>query len=85
MKQPPKCPYWDEKEGKCTLETQLAETPLGREILPGRLQALENLASNVFHPPSDESPAYFGEDEGWKEKLEYWEKELEKMDKKKEK
>jgi len=82
-----KCPYWDEKEGKCTLETQLAGTPLGGEILPGRLQTLENLALKIFHPPTDSHPAYFGKDEDQKKKdedqkkkQEYWDKELEKMD-----
>lgn len=73
-----KCPYWDEKEGKCTLETQLAGTPLGGEILPSRLQTLENLASKIFHPPTDSQPANFEELE---KRQKYWEKELEKMDK----
>ena len=73
-----KCPYWDEKEGKCRLEAHIPESQP-----PNPLQALVDLASKPFHSPSEDSPAYFGEDEDQKKKQEYWEKELEKIDKRK--
>ncbi len=49
----------------------------------GILESLSKIGLQVFPPKPESQPAYFGEEEDQKEKQEYWEKELKKMDKEK--
>lgn len=49
----------------------------------GILESLSKIGSQFFHSPTDSQPAYFEEEEDQKEKQEYWEKELKKMDEEK--
>ena len=48
------------------------------------LEGLGKIGS-LFHPPPDQKLSHWGEEEEQKEKQEYWEKELEKMDEKEKK
>lgn len=118
MKDKPKCPFWNEKKGKCKLTEMMSDltdtnkllariaeayapqkitlgpvpgshgqleghSPISQKPPDGFLEGFSKILPKVFHPPSEGSPAYFGEEEDQKKKQEYWEKELKKMDKKK--
>jgi len=64
---------------------KIAPSPIPSKPSDGFLEGFSKILPKVFHPPSEGSPAYFGEEEDQKEKQQYWEKELKKMDEKKEK
>ncbi len=49
------------------------------------LETLGKIGSTIFPSPSDKKRPIWGQEEESKKKQEYWEKELEKMDEKKEK
>lgn len=117
MKDKPKCPFWNEKKGKCKLTEMMSDLTDTNKLLakiteayapqktslgpvPGSHGQIEGSSptqmATVQAPPLPPFLSFFGgspgdkqsklprigEKEEQKEKQEYWEKELEKMDEK---